>query len=68
MLTVRNVNERVNHIRELASTDPEAAHAEEDSLHYDVLKAIADVNVDDPVTAAHVAITTQEIQFSRWCG
>jgi hypothetical protein len=47
--------------------DSEVAHSMEDSLHFDVLKAIASGQAEDPVTMAELAIRTQGIEFSRWC-
>lgn len=47
--------------------DDEQAHSEEDALHQDVLRAIADGRCDDPAACAREALKTTEIDFSRWC-
>jgi len=66
MLTVDQVKERVAKIVQIRSDD-EAAHSEEDLLHFEVLQAIADGNCEDPAACAREALKTEEIEFSRWC-
>ena len=46
--------------------DPEAAHGMEDALHQSVLAAIADGTCDQPQECARIAMTTRDIDFSRW--
>lgn len=66
MLTVAYVAGAVRKIYGLRG-DPEAAHSEEDKLHQEVLKAIANSDCDDPQACARQALMTQAIDFSRWC-
>jgi hypothetical protein len=48
--------------------DDERAHALEDSLHQDVLRAIALCDLDcDPSVAASAALATTAIDFARYC-
>lgn len=46
--------------------DDEAAHIEEDRLMQQVLRAIADGDVSDPAECARLALTSLDIEFSRW--
>lgn len=64
-MTIEELQRRVDHIKAIAGDD-ESAHSEEDDLRRDVLQAIADGN---PIAAAlaSLALTTSEIEFSRWC-
>ena len=64
-MTPEAIEARVEAIR-AESGDDESAHASEDALHQDVLQAIADGNAEDPKLCAFVALTTSEIEFSRW--
>jgi hypothetical protein len=48
------------------SCDDEQAHCDEDILYEDVLRAIADGTAEDPKLCAFVALSTLEIEFSRW--
>jgi hypothetical protein len=65
-MNIDQVKKRVDYIRTIAGDD-EAAHTEEDDLHMDVLKAIADGNCADPSAIAREALATGEIKFNRWC-
>ena len=64
-MDVDQVRNRVRHIDNIRSDD-EAAHAEEDNLHEDVLQAIAD-RADNPAALAEEALKTKNIDFARWC-
>ena len=68
--TVAEVHERVEAIRALAD-DAEAAHAEEDQLHAEVLFAIANLaRIHGGAWAqemASAARATYRIEFQRWC-
>jgi len=64
-VTPEDVRRRVEHIRSIAADD-EAAHSEEDSLHQEVLMAIARGEADDPAKCAYEALQTAGIDFSRW--
>lgn len=60
----------VGEIKELAKTDPEAAHGQEDALFQEVLLAIASESDDgktDPRGSAVVALESARLTFSRWC-
>lgn len=71
-MTAAEAKARVLEIRaEVALHDDEAAHSREDSLRADVLRAIAGLN--GGLTArqmrelARIALSTERIEFSRWC-
>lgn len=61
------MTKRVKAIKELAHDD-EAAHAAEDALYCDVLKAIANNTCEDPQSCAKEALRTNQINFDRWMG
>lgn len=63
-MTVDDVRERVENIRQ-AAFDDEAAHGMEDELYAEVLKAIAN-GADNPEKLAAEALKTEKIEFSRW--
>lgn len=64
-MTVDEINTRVQTIKDEAYDD-EAAHSAEDSLHADVLQAIAD-GAENPRELAAAALATLKIAFARWC-
>ena len=69
MITRAEAQLRVDGIRWI-SQDNESAHSEEDSLYRDVLATIADPGFDNMPLArdlAVIALSTQEIDFARWC-
>lgn len=47
--------------------DSEAAHSMEDDPYRDLLKAISMNDCDEIGACATAALTTQEIDFDRWC-
>lgn len=65
-MNVQWVKEKISEIKKVRR-DPEAAHCLEDSLHEDVLEAIAAGSCDDPVGCAKEALMTRDISFPRWC-
>lgn len=64
-MDIDQVRNRARHIDNIRSDD-EAAHAEEDTLHKDVLQAIAD-RADNADALAEEALKTGDIDFARWC-
>lgn len=64
-MTTEEIQKRVAEIAAM-SGDPESAHSAEDTLHQDVLQAIAD-GAAAPATLALEALKTWEIGFPRWC-
>lgn len=64
-MTLGEVRLRVAQI-EAVSDDSEIAHTEEDTLHRDVLRYLAEVAPAELAELARVALTTGEIPFSRW--
>ncbi len=65
-LTKNEVIARVTAIRAMKSDD-EAAHAAEDALYRDVLKAIAEGDAEEPAGVARIALSSQRIKFKRHC-
>lgn len=65
-MTVEEVEARVAKIAAMAGDD-EAAHCEEDELHKDVLRFIAEGCLGQVSALAIAALRTEEIEFARWC-
>ena len=65
-LTVYAVESVVRTISRM-SKDAEAAHGLEDTLHQDVLKAIAEGRTPDARALAKAALKSQDISFGRFC-
>ena len=65
-MTLFDIIARVKAIKRLQSDD-EAAHAEEDKLHQEVLAFIASGGCDNPWAYAAEALKTTKIKFARWC-
>lgn len=63
-MTIKEVEKRVQAIRENVD-DPESAHADEDNLYLDVLKAVARGSKHS-IKLAKEAIKTRNIDFPRW--
>ena len=61
-LTLEQVQARVAEIARLADRDLEAAHGEEDKLHQEVLRDLAE---REPIAAA--ALESTKLDFSRYC-
>lgn len=67
VMTLDDINERLDAIRAVVR-DYETAHALEDSLHQDVLRAIADGTIKVMYReAAALALTSGDIKFPRYC-
>jgi hypothetical protein len=66
MMNAEMVRQRVEKIRAMAGDD-EAAHGEEDNLREDLLRAIANGECVNPQDCAQIALTTNDIDFARWC-
>lgn len=64
-MDIGQVRNRVRHIHNIRADD-EVAHAEEDSLHGDVLQAIAD-GAPNAAELASEALRSKGIDFARWC-
>lgn len=63
-ITIKEIRERIAKIE--ASTDDEFQHREEDRLFVDVLRAIAEGEVDFPEKTAMEALKVLSIDFERW--
>jgi hypothetical protein len=57
---------QVEVIRHMAG-DPEAAHGAEDSLWADTLRYFAEVAPAELAELARIVLSTEEIDFPRWC-
>ena len=64
-MTIAEIRERVAQIAALKEDD-ESAHAAEDKLHTDVLRAIAEERCLQPAACAAEALKTADIAFGRW--
>lgn len=65
-ITVDWVREKIAEIKAVRRDD-EKAHAEEDALRAEVLHAIAS-GASNPRELAKEALTTDDIDFGRYCG
>lgn len=65
VITMQQVEESIAYIKSIVN-DPEEAHVREDELWERVLRAIANGSPDS-VMLATLALTTQSINFPRWC-
>jgi hypothetical protein len=64
-MTVDEINARVDKI-EAEMRDYEAAHGDEDKLHVDVLRAIAE-GAPNAAELARAALRTTSLDFARYC-
>jgi hypothetical protein len=65
-VTVADVQRLVEAIRERAGDD-ERAHSQEDDLHQEVLKQVAEGAPEPWCSLAREALRTKDIDFARWC-
>lgn len=70
-MTVEDVRKRVEALPIKGGFDPSEAddassHQEEDQIHQDVLRAIAD-GAENPAELAREALETLDKEFYRWC-
>jgi len=69
-MTPEQVRTRVEALADSVRNDPNGGdddwHCEEDRIHQDVLRAIADGTAEQPSGCAREALKTREIEFSRW--
>ena len=63
-MTIEDAQKVVEQIKHI-SGDDERAHSLEDSLHYDVLRSIAE-GCSDPSGLAKAALESAELDFCRW--
>lgn len=69
-MTEADVKKRIKNIKQVAeSGDHEAAHVQEDTLLVDVLKAIADDDLDAARMnrLATAALRSLDLKFERYC-
>ena len=64
-ITIEQVKQAIESIKDI-TWDDEAAHGKEDSLRDQVLQAIANGSPDSQ-ELARLALTTNDIDFCRWC-
>ena len=65
-MTIDEVRKTILEINEVRRDD-ERAHSREDDLHTDVLRAISAGTAENPREMARLALTTEAIEFHRWC-
>ena len=66
-MKLEEVQQAVEKIRSIGSSDPEWSHGLEDDLYRDLLAAIATGKCALPMHCAREALKTKEIDFPRWC-
>lgn len=64
-MTPAEVQKMVDHLARPCGDD-ETLHAEEDQIHRDVLEAIAMGKARNARECARIALTTRDLDFSRW--
>ncbi|MCK5016933.1 MAG: hypothetical protein KAS32_07655 [Candidatus Peribacteraceae bacterium] len=64
-MTIKEAKNRIEHLKEIAGDD-EAAHIEEDDLRDDFILYVAK-RKDRIGKIAKIILTSEEVQFSRWC-
>lgn len=64
-LTVADIQNDIEKIQQ-HSGDDEAMHSMEDSLHQNVLLAIAEGRCNDSAACARAALETLKMDFARW--
>ena len=64
-MKIQDVKDAVQRIYDIRGDD-EVAHVREDDLYRELLQSIADGTCEDPVECSKLALTTQDIEFSRW--
>jgi len=65
-MTTDEAKRRVEEIRAIRGDD-ESAHAAEDQLYRDILKAIAEGKAENPAALCAEGLRTRRIRFCRWC-
>ncbi len=65
-MSLLEAHHRVADIRAMAGDD-EIAHGAEDQFRDDVLRYLAEVAPAELGELARIALSTNEIKFSRWC-
>ncbi len=65
-MTLEEARTRVKRIESMMG-DSEAAHSEEDALHQDVLRYLAEVAPAELALLAQIALSTEALNFERWC-
>lgn len=64
-MTEEHIRAKLGNIKALEH-DAEQAHAYEDMLYQEVLRAIANGEVENPARCARLALQTTHIHFTRW--
>lgn len=64
-MTLQDIKNRINKIKEFCEEDPEHAHSLEKALHQDVLRAIAE-GIENPAELAKETLKTLKIEYPRW--
>ena len=65
-MTEIEIKARLAKIEEEARSDDEVAHSLEDDLYYDFVKDIAK-GQSNQSKRARLILTTEEMDFARWC-
>ena len=65
-MTLDEIKERIEKIRAMAGDD-EVAHGAEDDLRRDFIRYVARIGMPSLAEKASVVLSTDEIEFERWC-
>lgn len=65
-MTLEEIQKRVDEIRNIAY-DSESAHVEEDGLRHDFIQFISELDNKELAQKAILVLSTDLIDFNRWC-
>jgi hypothetical protein len=65
-MTLEEIQKRIDAIDAIADDD-ESAHSLEDQLYTDFINYVASINNESLAAKAKLVLSTQNIEFSRWC-
>ena len=65
-MTIEDAKTRVQAIKDIAGDD-EVAHGTEDHLYQQFIEDIANGQTEDIQEIAKIILTTEDIDFARWC-
>lgn len=67
-MKIKEVTDLIQEIEKFCEEgDDEVAHVREDEMREKVLRAIAEGNAEDARYMAELALSTDELDFARWC-
>jgi len=65
-MTIQDIEKNIEHLKQI-SGDDEAAHSYEDSMREGFLEFVATSTIEPYAGMARLLLTTNNIDFNRWC-